>query len=564
MSRQSTSPTGAPEGPRPRPYASIVSGLGLASLKSGKVNKSKARAHASQISAANDDTIPESSRNNTLASLAGSMRRKGMGTAAIEAALQQENQDKCKPPLDPSEVANIANSIGRYAPATSDDVLKTLNDTGNAQRFAHKHHEDAMYVFGMGWFHWREGRWQADTMNQVQELAKAVAKDIFGEAAVVDNDDVRMHVLRHARASLQAPRLKASLELAQSIPGLVATTAELDSHDMLLGVANGVIDLKTGKLKPTQRTDLLTRHSAVAFDTKARCPVFDVFINEVTGGDRKLAAYLQQVVGYALSGDTSEQCLFFLYGSGRNGKSTFANVVIELLGPQLSRRLPTETLMIRRAGGTSNDLARLHSVRVAVANEIEQGSQLAEALVKQFTGGESVSARFLYQEHFDFMPKFKLFICGNHKPVIQGRDDGIWRRIRLVPFEVSIPQARCDPKLMDKLRAELPGILNWAIKGCLAWQRRGLSTPQVVNDAVSGYRDEMDLIGQWIADCAETSSGHEWRAGDAYQSYRMWAESNGYKPMSNGNFGRDIASRFHRAKRNNGNYLIGLGRKRTV
>ena len=286
--------------PVPRQYLAIVTGLGLDSLPvatSAISKKARQTTRTAAATAANDNAIPESSRNNTLASLAGTMRRKGMPTDAIEAALQVVNLRQCKPSLDPSEVTAIANSIGRYAAASGENILETLNDASNAVRFARKHESDAMYVVGLGWHLWDGLCWQRDSVSKVTELAKVVARAMYAEAAAVETNEVRDQVVRHAKASLNAPRLHAMVQMAQSVRELVAKAEDLDSHDMLLGVANGVINLKTGKLQGSAPTNLLTRHSPVAFDPTAKCPRFVAFIDEVTGGDKMLAAYIQGVVG---------------------------------------------------------------------------------------------------------------------------------------------------------------------------------------------------------------------------------------------------------------------------
>ena len=198
-----------------------------------------------------------------------------------------------------------------------------------------------MYVFSMRWFLWSGSRWQRDEVDQVVELAKQVARDIYAEGDIAASDEARIAVAKHAKASQQVQRIEAMLKLARSLPELVALPSDLDAQDMLLGVANGVVDLGTGKLRPTKREDLITRHSRVVFDVKAKCQRFDTFIKEVTGGDQKLAKYLQRVVGYALTGLAREQCLFFLHGSGANGKSVFLNVLKDLLGTDLAKQTPS-------------------------------------------------------------------------------------------------------------------------------------------------------------------------------------------------------------------------------
>ncbi len=545
----------------PRPFLTIVKALELDNITvpdKDKAKRSKSKGEQPRLHAAsNDGSIPETSRNNTLTSLAGTMRQRGMSESAINAALQAENLANCKPPLDPAEVSAIAASIMRYPAADPDTLLKSLTDTGNAARFAARNKDRVRFVHGRGWVIWDETRWQQDATGQIMELAKELARTIHKEAAGINDSAISAAVRKHAKASLQAPKLKAMLELAQSEPDLAAKSLQLDSHEMLFGVANGVINLKTGKLQAAERADMLTLHSNVIFDAEAQCPRFLAFIDQVTGGDRQLANYLQRVVGYALTGLTTEQCLFFLYGKGLNGKSTFLNVIKAVVGADFAKQTPSETLMARRTSGT-NDIARLQNVRVVIANEVEDGSLLAESLVKQMTGGEAMTAKFHYAEYFEYQPKFKLFIAGNHKPTIRGRDDGIWRRIRLVPFVVTISPAQKDPYLQDKLVAELPGILNWAIKGCLDWQRNGLGEPGVVTDAVSSYREEMDVIGQWLGECCTVAANLESKAGDAYRSYKYWAEQNGYKPMAGGTFGRDLGDRFKKVKRKDGNYFEGV------
>lgn len=549
-------------GPVPlcKPYLEVVKALKLEQVVvDGEKGKRQPTPSPRPVqgNAGNDEFIPESNRNNTLTSMAGAMRRRGMSEASIEAALQKENLTRCKPPLTEDEVAGIARSMMRYEPSSSDDIRRTLNDTGNAQRFAQRHRNDVKFAPGIGWLVWNGLHWERSGDGKVIELAKEVARNIYQEAAATPDDNLRGAISRHANASLQVARIQAMLKLAQSHPALVIEPQQLDADDLVLGVANGVVDLRSGKLRPAAREDLITLHSPVIFHASAECPQFDTFLDQVTVGDKSLAAYLQRVFGYCLSGSTAEQCLFFLHGSGANGKSTLQNVLLALLGNDLARQTPTETLMVKRSPAT-NDLARLQNVRVVTANEIEEGSLLAESLVKQLTGGDPITARYHYQEYFQYVPKFKLVIAGNHRPVIRGRDNGMWRRVRLIPFEAAIPPAQRDKHLFEKLRAELPGILNWAIKGFRAYLKHGLKEPKVITDAVAEYREEMDVIGAWIDECCALGSSYEWRAGAVYQSYRNWAEANGYRPMASATFGRELSARFTKQKRKDGNYYSGI------
>jgi putative DNA primase/helicase len=549
----------------PRPYRDVVTALNLDAIRlpDDRSRRTKTASPAASASpAANDAVIPELSRNVTLASIAGGLRRRGLSQAAILAELQAQNHARCQPPLDDDEVERIAQSISRYAPATAAGVMSTLNDTGNANRFAATFSDQIRYVpERRKWLIWEGQRWVVDTVGQITEMSKRVAQNIYDETAVAADDAARKAIAQHARSSLQAQRLKAMVELAQSIPELVAPVATLDADDMLLGVENGVVDLRTGQLRDATREDLITRQAPVCFDPEAKCPRFRKFLRRVMQNDPSLIGYLQRVSGYSLTGKTGEQCLFFLYGHGANGKSTYLRVMLDLLGDDYALQTPSETLMAKRfnsGSGPSSDLARLHNIRLTTANEVEDGSLLAESLIKQLTGGDPITARFLFENHFDFIPKVKLFIAGNHKPIIKGDDYGIWRRIHLIPFEVQIPEAERDPKLPEKLRQELPGILNWVIQGCLKWQKSGLQVPLKIRDAVKEYRDEMDIMAQWIDERCEFDPNAEWQAAAAYRCYKTWAEQSGFKPMNSTAFGRKFSERFQSKRTNTGKVYQGI------
>ena len=549
--------------PQPRPFLSIVKDLALnqvtlaSSGKSSKTQRTSSTRTAVMHVAINDSMILESGRNNALLSMAGAMRRKGMTETAIAAALHAENQARCVPPLDPQEVEGIARSIGRYEQSNADEVQRSLSDTGNANRFGQALAGRVIFVAGQGWMIWDGQKWVRDEQEFIMELAKQLVRGIYQEGEGLQDNDLRNAIHKHAKSSQQLPRLKAMTTLAQSMPEVVTPSSALDAHEMLIGVANGVVDLRSGKLKPNEPELRISRHSPVVFDADAECPLFMSFLDQITAGQKPLIRYLQRVVGYSLTGKTGEQCLFFLFGMGANGKSTFLNVMRELLGGDLSRQIASETLMVRRTNAT-NDIARLAGVRVVIANEVEDGSPLSESLVKAITGGDIMTARFLYHEHFEFIPKFKLFIAGNHKPTIRGRDNGIWRRIRLIPFTVTIPPEQRDKDLLTKLRSELPGILNWAIKGCQAWQKGGLNEPPLVTEAVKDYRDEMDLIKQWIDARCAVGTALEVKSRAAYMDYSEWAKAGGYHPLSESVFSRELEQEFRKVKRNDGNYFIGI------
>ncbi len=508
----------------------------------------------------------EGSRNNSLFSLAGSMRRRGMGLEAIEAALLATNASQADPPLPESEVMQIANSIMRYAPGSDASIMESLNDVGNAVRFVNSHQDYFRYILERQLYMiWQDDRWIIDIYGvHAMALAKMTAVAIFQEAMSQTNLDVMRAVSRHANNSHNSARIKAMLEIAALDPLLCVPAIKLDADPMKLGVENGVIDLRTGQLEVNRPGMLITRYSEISFDKKAKCPIFIAFLKKIFNRDKNKIAFIRRVVGYCLTGQTNEQVYFFFFGFGANGKTTLLRVLELLLGSDMSKQTPAETLMAKTQGNKqSNDLARLAGVRVVIANEVEDGSLLAESLVKQITGGDTVTARYLFKEYFEFTPEFKLIIAGNHKPIIKSNDDGIWRRTVFVDFPVSIPKSEQDPDLINKLEAELPGILNWAMAGCLKWQKTGLAIPKSVAKDVNDYKEEMDWLGQWMADCCEVGKGYSERASALYFSYGQWAINNGIPVSSSTTFGRKLAERgMSKSRRSNGQWYKGVSVKK--
>jgi putative DNA primase/helicase len=264
-------------------------------------------------------------------------------------------------------------------------------------------------------------------------------------------------------------------------------------------------------------------------------------------------------VGYSLTGDTREQVLFLLHGSGANGKSTFLEVIQALLG-EYALQTPAETLVQKQGEGIPNDVARLKGARFVAASETEEGKRLAEGMVKKMTGGDVLTARFLHQEYFEFKPEFKLFLATNHKPLIRGTDHAIWRRIRLIPFQVQIPDAEKDKALPEKLKAERSGILTWALEGCRSWQQEGLSTPAEVLQATEAYRDEMDILKDFLESCCIEKAEAEAKVSDLYAAYVAWCEANGERPLTQRAFGMKLSERGLGQRRTKvARYWVGIG-----
>jgi len=317
---------------------------------------------------------------------------------------------------------------------------------------------------------------------------------------------------------------------------------------------NGILNLRFGRLLPHDPEYLITKLAPVFFQPDATCPTWLNFLNRIMQGNPRLIAYLQKAVGYSLTGSTVEQILQFLYGLGANGKTTFIDIIMIMLG-DYAVQTTTETLMVKKNSGIPNDLAALKGARFVAAQEVESGQRLSESLIKQLTGGDRISARFLHAEFFEFKPQFKLWMSGNSRPIIRGGDHGIWRRMKEIPFTVQIPPEEQDRKLSEKLRGELPGIFNWALDGCLAWQKEGrLIPPDEVMAATENYRSEMDILGQFIEDRCLTGPGFQVSAKELYGAYVDWSESQGERrPMSQQFFGMRIVERgFERGRQTGG------------
>jgi len=418
-----------------------------------------------------------------------------------------------------------------------------LTDLENARRFAQEHKSELRHVSkSRHWLVWDGKRWRPDDTAEVQRRAKETVRALYVSAAAIKDSGKREKRLRFALSAQSAKRIVGMVELAKSEPDIPITSDQLDADPWLLNVENGTLDLRTGALRNHRREDLITKLAPVTYDAAATCPRWEAFLDKIMAGDKDRTRYVQKALGYALSGDTREQCFFILHGTGANGKTTLTAVVAKLAGGY-SQHTPTETLLVRRSDTIPNDVARLHGARLVTAVEAECNRTLAEALVKQLTGGDKIAARFLHGEFFEFAPTFKLFLAVNQKPVIKGTDHAIWRRVRLIPFDVTIPEDEQDKTLPEKLEAERPGILRWMVGGCLAWQQEGLEPPEAVMAATADYRDEMDTVGAFIDECCIREPEAETPSRRLYERYTEWCAERGEKPISRPDFGSRLAEK---------------------
>lgn len=440
-----------------------------------------------------------------------------------------------------SELPDLAEPFEADSISTTEQYH--LTDTGNAQRFTDHHQDSARYCHPWSkWFIFDGTRWKEDSTQVVYQLVTGSVKDLWHEAGSATDSSDRKEIGGWAKTSESALRIRSTEQLARSQPGISVQPIELDADKWKLNALNGTVNLRTGKLLPHSRGDLITKLSPISFDSKAECPKWTSFLARILGNNEALCAYLQRAVGYALTGDVSEQVLFFLYGTGANGKSTFLETIRAMLG-DYAKTTPFHTILARNSTGPRNDIARLAGARFAVAQEAGMGQKLAEDVVKTITGGDTVTTRHLYKEYFEFTPQFKLFLAANHKPSIQGTDHAIWRRINLIPFTVRIPAEEQDKHLSEDLRQELSGIFNWALRGCLEWQEQGLKPPEVVASATREYRTEMDSLGDFISERCSESLFFTTSSKDLYNSYSRWCYENGAQPANQRQLGMTLGER---------------------
>lgn len=438
--------------------------------------------------------------------------------------------------------------------------LAELNrtDLGNAKRLVAMHGEDIRFCPQLGWLVWSGRNWVRDDTGEIMRLAKDVVRATYLAALGLDDAKRRKELAEWALRSEARSRIEAMVRLAESEPGVPVPVSELDRDPFLLNVENGTLDLRTAELRPHRREDMLTRLCPVPYDPRARAPTWEAFLHRIMSGNQRLIGFLQRAAGYCLTGDVSEQVLFLCYGTGANGKSVFLRTLLNMAGPY-GKPTDPELLLARRGEAHPTSIADLAGVRLAVAIETEAGRRLAEVLVKWLTGGDKLKARFMRQDFFEFEPTHKLWLATNHKPVVKGTDNAIWRRIRLIPFSVTIPPEEQDRHLLDKLSAELPGILAWAVKGALEWQEKGLDAPPEVLEATEAYRSEMDVLGDFLAERCVTGPGVKATAAQLYKAYLSWCEENGEKPVSQRAFGLRLSERGFERKRGTGNQHMWVG-----
>jgi len=411
--------------------------------------------------------------------------------------------------------------------------LVQFTDSTNAMRLVTEFGRDIRYnAAWKKWVVWNGKYWEMDEGGAlIHEKGLVMVRNIYDELLKTADYRERIDIEKAAVQSESVRRRKAFVEAATWIKDLNIKTDQLDHNPWLLNVTNGTIDVLTGEFREHRQEDMITKIANVEFDAKADCPMWKQFIREIMDYRTEIIKFIQISAGWALSGDISEQTMFILFGSGANGKSTFLNTIMYLLG-DYAIASPTETFMRKNSDQNTNDIARLRGTRFVTTTEAEQGRRLSEPLIKKITGNDQMTARFLYGEFFNFTPTFKIFMATNHKPVIKGTDYGIWRRIKLIPFLSRIPEEKQDKHLELKLRAETSGILNWLLEGTALWKKEGLKAPSAILNATDEYREEMDIIGNFLKDSCIQRQDMTIRIRELYKAYADWCDQNNEHAVS--------------------------------
>ncbi|MCP4254145.1 MAG: hypothetical protein GY775_12195 [Candidatus Scalindua sp.] len=506
----------------------------------------------------------EGSRNTDLTRLVGSWVSDGLSSDECLVNARLVNMQNI-PKLDESEISTIVDSIikadkSKAVTLLNNDIHNT--ELGNSQRITHYFGNMIRYCgTWKKWLVWNDqhGVWQLDDNGQVQRFAKNTIQNMFHEASSMVDSEERRNLVKWGLASESASKIQAMVRLTESGEGVAISPNDLDLNPWLLNCHNGTIDLNTGLLRDHDRNDLITKVIPVIYDPIAKCPKWLSFLDRIMDGNQGLISFLQRTVGYALTGDIREQCFFILHGSGANGKSVFIKTIGTLLG-DYSQAASFETFLSKKQGNVANnDIARMHGKRFISAVEAEERRRLAENVIKQVTGSDVVAARFLYAEYFEFIPQFKIFLATNHKPRINCNDPAIWRRVKLVPFAVKILEEEQVQDLDDQLEEELSGILNWAVDGCLDWQRNGLQTPDEVISATKEYRNEMDTVNAFLGEYCTLSPTLKVNPTELFTAYKKFCELNGEVYLSMKDFGISLNTKGYEVKRSNGkNWRIGI------
>lgn len=468
---------------------------------------------------------------------------------------------------DADHLLELATDKLKEAPPDPDseaflDELEHLTDSGAARHFAKLYGSILKFVPEWGWVYFDSQRWNRKAKAFVKQCAKGVAKYAF-ELAGKAPDDLRKQIGAWALKLESEKSIRAVISLAESEPEILASADQFDRDPQLLTCENGTVDLKTGILREHRPGDFITRLCPFPFEPEAKRERWDRFIREVMGGNQPLAEYLQRVCGYALTGDMREQCFWIAWGEGGNGKNKLYETLRYAFGADYATEAPSDILIADRPDSHPTGLADLAGKRFVVTSESDSGKKLAEALVKSLTGDRKRKARFMRADYFEFEQEYKLWLVTNHKPDINPDDDAIWDRVRLIPFNVRFRGTEREDKTLDeKLRAEAPGILAWAVEGAVAWYAQGLCDPPEVKAAIQEYRQEQDILHEFISEACVTGEHFKAKASALFEAYLAWhRRGQSGDPLSKTGFGKALSKKGFTRDKSGVIWWLGIGLK---
>ncbi|ALJ24008.1 DNA primase [Lactobacillus gallinarum] len=441
---------------------------------------------------------------------------------------------------------------------------RSWDDMGMAQRFLDQLPHRFLYsMTDKMWYAYNGSYWEQDNQGLIEKAADQVINNLKNESLVIQDDADKDKAQKAWQKFIKSERSRSSkVNMINEIKHLVPVLhSQWDKEKMMLNTPSGYIDLTNGTLHDHDYKKMFTQETGVDYTEKVDCPLWIEFLNQTFQNDQELIHFIQKIVGYSLTGSNTEQVMFILFGNGRNGKSVLLNIIKYISGTY-AKTMNAETIMQKRnnsSQGPSSDIARLEGARLVISSEANEGDRLDESLIKQMTGGDTLVARYSYGRDFEFDPVFKLWMATNHMPKIYGTDEGIWRRLIIIPFTHTVKKENVDKNLEDKLKAESMGILKWAIDGAMMWQREGLNLPKIIKQASQDYREETDVIEAFISESCVAGNELKVKASELFDAYKKWAdETNNWEGMSNTKFGIEISKRFRKARTKNGIFYRGL------
>jgi putative DNA primase/helicase len=498
---------------------------------------------AATVKCLGDEPIPEGCRNATLTSLAGTMRRRRMTEVGIEAALLAENTRRCKPPLPEYEVRNIARSVGHYPLADTTPVA--VRDYAHAETLAALFKDRFRWAAHRGcWMAWEGGVWQPVTEQQVAaRAAEELRREYARRLPLSTGEDEVKRLTGLVDESCTYSRVQGALSFLKGWDGFHTNPEQWDADPWILNVQNGVVDLRTGELRAHSPNNLCTKQAGVDFDPSASGDAWQAHVERCLP-DTNIRRQVQRDLGVALVGGTLEECLPIWYGDGANGKSTTARTMQGVLGDYAKKAAP-KLLVAGKHERHPTEIADLCGVRLAFSIETNQGERLAEGLVKDLTGGDRKKARLMRQDFFEFGQTFTIVLLVNHRPTITGTDEGIWRRVRLVPWTATIPETQRRPQdeVVAELVAEGSVVLNWLLAGLQDWQQDHHWVAEKVRVATATYREEQDALGGFLTDCCELGPRFAVSVTVLYETYREWCQKSCEEPLGKVKFGALLRQR---------------------